>query len=56
MAATISVDLSMTMTHALAIAGSHASGTMEYDQSGGEVKRKSILPVRFVPMTRESAK
>ena len=27
------------MTHALAIAGSHASGTMEYDQSGGEVKR-----------------
>ena len=26
-------------THALAIAGSHASGTMEYDQSGGEVKR-----------------
>src|ERR1051325_6407591 len=25
--------------HALAIAGSHASGTMEYDQSGGEVKR-----------------
>jgi 2-methylcitrate dehydratase PrpD len=28
-----------TMTHAFAIAGSHASGTMEYDQSGGEVKR-----------------
>src|SRR4029453_13662438 len=27
------------MTHALAIAGSHASGTMEYDQTGGEVKR-----------------
>jgi 2-methylcitrate dehydratase PrpD len=27
------------MTHALAIAGSHAAGTMEYDQSGGEVKR-----------------
>ncbi len=27
------------MTHALAIAGSHACGTMEYDQSGGEVKR-----------------
>lgn len=27
------------MTHALAIAGSHAGGTMEYDQSGGEVKR-----------------
>jgi 2-methylcitrate dehydratase PrpD len=27
------------MTHAFAIAGSHASGTMEYDQSGGEVKR-----------------
>src|SRR5581483_7746480 len=27
------------MTNALAIAGSHASGTMEYDQSGGEVKR-----------------
>lgn len=27
------------MIHALAIAGSHASGTMEYDQSGGEVKR-----------------
>ncbi|HEY7322588.1 MAG TPA: MmgE/PrpD family protein [Candidatus Binatia bacterium] len=27
------------LTHALAIAGSHASGTMEYDQSGGEVKR-----------------
>ncbi|MBI2859849.1 MAG: MmgE/PrpD family protein [Chloroflexi bacterium] len=25
--------------NALAIAGSHASGTMEYDQSGGEVKR-----------------
>jgi 2-methylcitrate dehydratase PrpD len=27
------------ITHALAIAGSEASGTMEYDQSGGEVKR-----------------
>jgi len=27
------------MTHALAVAGSHASGTMEFDQSGGEVKR-----------------
>jgi 2-methylcitrate dehydratase PrpD len=27
------------MTHALAIAGSHAGGTMEFDQSGGEVKR-----------------
>ncbi len=27
------------MTHALAIAGSHAAGTMEFDQSGGEVKR-----------------
>jgi 2-methylcitrate dehydratase PrpD len=27
------------LTHALAIAGSHAGGTMEYDQSGGEVKR-----------------
>jgi 2-methylcitrate dehydratase PrpD len=27
------------MTNALAIAGSHSSGTMEYDQSGGEVKR-----------------
>jgi 2-methylcitrate dehydratase PrpD len=27
------------MTHGLAIAGSHAGGTMEYDQSGGEVKR-----------------
>jgi 2-methylcitrate dehydratase PrpD len=26
------------ITHALAIAGSEASGTMEYDQSGGEVK------------------
>lgn len=26
-------------THALAIAGSDSSGTMEYDQSGGEVKR-----------------
>lgn len=25
--------------HALSIAGSHASGTMEYDQRGGEVKR-----------------
>ncbi|MFZ0666904.1 MAG: MmgE/PrpD family protein [Acidimicrobiales bacterium] len=27
------------MTHALSIAGSHAGGTMEYDQGGGEVKR-----------------
>jgi 2-methylcitrate dehydratase PrpD len=27
------------LTNALAIAGSDASGTMEYDQSGGEVKR-----------------
>lgn len=27
------------ITHALAIAGSHVSGTMEFDQSGGEVKR-----------------
>ena len=27
------------MTHALAIAGSHACGPLEYDQSGGEVKR-----------------
>jgi 2-methylcitrate dehydratase PrpD len=27
------------MLHAFGIAGSHASGTMEYDQSGGEVKR-----------------
>jgi 2-methylcitrate dehydratase PrpD len=27
------------MTNAFAIAGSHASGTMEFDQSGGEVKR-----------------
>lgn len=26
-------------THALAIAASHAGGTMEFDQSGGEVKR-----------------
>jgi 2-methylcitrate dehydratase PrpD len=29
----------VAMTHALAIAASHAGGTMEYDQSGGEVKR-----------------
>lgn len=28
-----------TTVHALAIAGSHASGTTEYTQSGGEVKR-----------------
>ncbi|HXG50042.1 MAG TPA: MmgE/PrpD family protein [candidate division Zixibacteria bacterium] len=28
-----------SMSHALAIAGSHAGGTMEYDQTGGEVKR-----------------
>lgn len=27
------------LTNAFAIAGSHASGTMEFDQSGGEVKR-----------------
>jgi 2-methylcitrate dehydratase PrpD len=27
------------MTHALAIAGSHSCGPLEYDQSGGEVKR-----------------
>lgn len=27
------------IVHALGIAGSHASGTAEYDQSGGEVKR-----------------
>lgn len=27
------------MTHALAIAGSHACGSTEYDQTGGEVKR-----------------
>lgn len=27
------------MAHALAIAGSHSSGSTEYDQSGGEVKR-----------------
>ncbi|MBI2859024.1 MAG: MmgE/PrpD family protein [Chloroflexi bacterium] len=27
------------MTHAFAIAGSHASGTTEFDQTGGEVKR-----------------
>jgi 2-methylcitrate dehydratase PrpD len=27
------------LAHALAIAGSHASGSLEYDQSGGEVKR-----------------
>ena len=27
------------MTHALGIAGSHACGPLEYDQSGGEVKR-----------------
>jgi 2-methylcitrate dehydratase PrpD len=27
------------LAHALGIAGSHASGTMEYDQTGGEVKR-----------------
>src|SRR5690349_12805508 len=34
----LGVDENQT-AHALAIAGSHASGTMEYDQSGGEVKR-----------------
>lgn len=34
------LDLSpMQIVNALAIAGSDASGTMEYDQSGGEVKR-----------------
>jgi 2-methylcitrate dehydratase PrpD len=27
------------LAHAMGIAGSHASGTMEYDQTGGEVKR-----------------
>ena len=27
------------MRHAIGVAGSYASGTMEYDQSGGEVKR-----------------
>jgi 2-methylcitrate dehydratase PrpD len=27
------------MTHAIAIAGSHSCGPLEYDQSGGEVKR-----------------
>lgn len=27
------------VAHALSIAGSHSSGTMEYDQAGGEVKR-----------------
>src|SRR5262245_6193552 len=30
---------SSQMTNTFAIAGSHASGTMEFDQSGGEVKR-----------------
>ncbi len=36
-----------TLMHALAIAGSHACGTMEYDQSGGEVKRLHAgIPVR----------
>ncbi|MBI4321446.1 MAG: MmgE/PrpD family protein [Chloroflexi bacterium] len=30
---------SKELTNAFGIAGSHASGTMEYDQSGGEVKR-----------------
>ena len=35
------------MTHALAIAGSHACGPVEYDQSGGEVKRLHAgIPVR----------
>jgi len=35
------------MVHALSIAGSHASGTMEYDQRGGEVKRlHSAIAVR----------
>jgi 2-methylcitrate dehydratase PrpD len=27
------------LSHALGVAGSHAAGTMEYDQTGGEVKR-----------------
>ena len=27
------------MLHAFGIAGMHSSGTMEYDQTGGEVKR-----------------
>lgn len=36
-----------TMTHAISIAASHASGTMEYDQRGGEVKRyHSAMAVR----------
>lgn len=36
-----------TMIHALSIAGSHSSGTMEYDQTGGEVKRlHSSIAVR----------
>ena len=35
------------MVDALSIAGSHSSGTMEYDQSGGEVKRlHSAIAVR----------
>jgi 2-methylcitrate dehydratase PrpD len=35
------------MVHALSIAGSHSSGTMEYDQTGGEVKRvHSSIAVR----------
>jgi 2-methylcitrate dehydratase PrpD len=37
-AAMLGLDSGRT-AHALAIAGSDASGTMEYDQSGGEVKR-----------------
>lgn len=42
------LDLSSEeLAHAFAIAGSHASGTMEYDQTGGEVKRlHSGLAVR----------
>ena len=27
------------MLHAFGIAGSHSAGTMEYDQTGGEIKR-----------------
>jgi 2-methylcitrate dehydratase PrpD len=34
----LGLDASL-LTHALAIAGSHACGSTEYDQSGGEVKR-----------------
>jgi 2-methylcitrate dehydratase PrpD len=39
-AAAALLDLDATTTaHALAVAGSEASGTLEYDRSGGEVKR-----------------